>query len=386
MGPIWALAKKDLLLLVRDKAGLFWVLAFPLMFAMFFGSIFGDSGGGGRSSLKLAVIDEDESPESKLLIQKLDESDAVELRRQADDFPYDAETAREAVRKGHLTAYVRILDGYELQIYEMFEGKSDREPTLEVGLDPARQAEVGFLQGALMNASFGSVQELLLGESAETESTARLVRRVEVVRSRDGEPRKTFDVTFPQALVWGLMSVAMAFAIFTVRERASGTLLRLRIAPLSRVQLLGGRALACFLACMATMVIIEGIAFALFGVRFDHLGLLLLGMAATSVCFTGLMMTMSVMGKTEPAVAGAAWGLMMPFAMVGGGMIPLMAMPSWLASVSVVSPFKWAITAIEGAAWRGYDLADMWLPCSVLVAFGVGSFSIGVMVFRGIHD
>ncbi len=41
---IVALAKKDLLLLVRDKAGLFFALGFPLVMAVFFGTIFG----GGR--------------------------------------------------------------------------------------------------------------------------------------------------------------------------------------------------------------------------------------------------------------------------------------------------------------------------------------------------
>ena len=105
-------------------------------------------------------------------------------------------------------------------------------------------------------------------------------------------------------------------------------------------------------------------------------------MVSTAACFTALMMTISVLGRTESAVAGASWGLMMPFAMIGGGMIPLIAMPPWLVTASAVSPFKWAITAIEGAVWRDFGLADMVLPCAVLIATGALFAGIGIAVFR----
>jgi len=207
---------------------------------------------------------------------------------------------------------------------------------------------------------------------------------VDVSRDRSGEPRSSFDVTFPQALVWGLMSVALTFAITLVREREKGTLLRLRMAPLGRAQLLAGKGLACFTGCMITMLAISLFGMLALGVSYDSLPLTLLAMLATSACFTGIMMTVSVMGKTEAAVAGSSWGLMMPFAMIGGGMVPLMAMPGWLQDLSVISPFKWAITAIEGAAWRGFTLQDQLLPCGVLLAIGVAFFSFGILVFRRI--
>jgi len=40
-------------------------------------------------------------------------------------------------------------------------------------------------------------------------------------------------------------------------------------------------------------------------------------------------------------------------AMIGGVMIPLIAMPPWLLSLSNISPMKWAILSYEGAIWRG---------------------------------
>jgi len=49
MNAVWALARKDLVILLRDRFGLFWVVAFPLLMALFFGSIFGSGSSGARA-------------------------------------------------------------------------------------------------------------------------------------------------------------------------------------------------------------------------------------------------------------------------------------------------------------------------------------------------
>jgi hypothetical protein len=61
---------------------------------------------------------------------------------------------------------------------------------------------------------------------------------------------------------------------------------------------------------------------------------------------------------------------------------PLFIMPAWLQTFSNVSIVKWAIVALEGAIWRGFDLGDMMLPCGVLVATGLVGFSIAALVVR----
>jgi ABC-2 type transport system permease protein len=441
MNAVLALAKKDLLLLFRDKFALFWILAFPLMFALFFGAIFKDDGGGGRGAISIAVVDEDGSDVARALVTKLSEHASVRLVRtgEGDDGPVEApslEEARELVQKGRRVAYLRIPRGYGETPYAVFGGGGVGPPVLELGIDPGRRAEAGLLQGVMMEVVFGSLQsrftdkETLRGDlaSARAEIAAaddlgagqkavletflgalgtfvdgfdldaldggedggggggfgRPLEIVDVTRDRSRDPRSTFDITFPQALVWGLMSVALGFAITLVRERTSGTLLRLRMAPISRTQLLAGKALGCFVACLLTMTVLMGFGALALGVRFDDVPLLLVAMVCTAACFTGLMMTVSVMGKTEAAVAGSSWGLMMPFAMIGGGMIPLIAMPGWLQKASQVSFFKWAIVAVEGAVWRGFGPRDMLLPCAVLLLFGAVFFALGVAIFRRI--
>ena len=55
MSRIITMAVKDLKILFRDKFGLFWIFAFPLLYAIFFGFIFGSSDGGG-SAMSVAIV------------------------------------------------------------------------------------------------------------------------------------------------------------------------------------------------------------------------------------------------------------------------------------------------------------------------------------------
>ena len=89
------------------------------------------------------------------------------------------------------------------------------------------------------------------------------------------------------------------------------------------------------------------------------------------------MMLVSTLGKTEQAASGAAWAIMMPLSMLGGGMVPQIAMPAWMSTAGNISPVKWAIRAIEGALWRDFTLTEMLLPCGILLVFGYICFAIG---------
>lgn len=146
MHKIITLALKDLRLLSRDWFGLFWIFAFPLLFALFFGSVM--RGGEPRTSVTIALVDEDQSDGSKAFIQKLKEKDGVKVELIA-----DRAQAEELVRKGKRPAYVILLAGFG----ESGGFFNQRSATMELGFDPGRKADAGFLQGFLMEVSFSSM-------------------------------------------------------------------------------------------------------------------------------------------------------------------------------------------------------------------------------------
>jgi ABC-2 type transport system permease protein len=421
MNRIITLAFKDLTVLRREKEALFWIFLFPLIFALFFGFLTG-GGGGARGRLQLAVVDEDQTAGSRTLLDRLRKSDSLIVHdKGANDQPLTAEEARNDVRRGDLTAFLVIPKGYAEAADAFWQGGKP----LELGIDPARTAEAGMLDGILMQTVFSGMQEqftdpkkskasaekalasldkatdmdpeqkkqlkAFLGDlekfmgNANPQTMERSpfsvdsqLKKVPVLPENEGKPRSAFEVTFPSSVTWGMYGCIITFAISIVSERTKGTLIRLRMSPLSWAEVVAGKGLACFLVSVFVAVILMVLGHLLFGIRVESVIGLGMAIVSAAFCYTGLMMALAGFGKTEKAVSGSAAAVFMPLAMIGGGMIPLVFMPAWMQTVSNISPTKWNIVALEGAIWRGNSLAEMLLPCGILMVIGAAGFALGV--------
>ena len=419
MKILLAIALKDLRVLSRHRPALFWVLGFPLVMAFFFGAIF--SGSGGQGAMKIAVVDQDRSDYSRKFVRELRKSEALDVA----EAPLDS--ARVLVRQGRYVAYVLMPPG----LGETFGfGGSDSTGGLEVGIDPSRRAEQGYLRGLLAQAVFGAMQgqfgaggtgrdvierglararadtsrdpaerarltrflstldqfmgaldsSRVAGATPGADSVAAFtgprMRIVPVAESEEG-PRSSWEITFPSSMLWALVGVCSTFAISIVSERTRGTFLRLRLAPVSRAQVLAGKGLAAFLAGVAVTTALVLLGAVACHVRVPHPVRLAAAIVAATFCFAGLTMLVSTLGRDERAVAGASWAILLLQSMTGGAMIPLIAMPPWLLTVSNWSAVKWGILAVEGAIWRDFSWAEMALPLGILLGVGVAGFALG---------
>ena len=242
----------------------------------------------------------------------------------------------------------------------------------EGSTEEATEESTGTPAAATSDASIASSSA-----PAATRGWSPIAVRIEELPQRRQRPRSSFDVTFPQGLVWGLAGCIGAFASALVVERARGTLDRLRLAPIARWQLLGGKGLACFTVAMLVQLLLVGVAVVGFGSTVAQPLMLLVAFAASAVCFSGLAMLLAALCRTEAEANGAGRGAILILAMVGGGTIPLFFMPPFLRTISYGSPFRWAVTAIEGPFWRDLAVADQIVPITVLLGLGIGGFLIG---------
>lgn len=418
MNKTLLLAVKDLKVLFSDKGNIFWVFGFPVLFALFFGAIYAGAGKG-PSGMKIAVVDEDNSEFSSSYISTLESNEALKIIHLSRD------EAIEQVRKGQIAAAVVIKKGLGDGLEAMFDSN---EPKLEIASDPSRKMEGSYLQGLLAKAQFESLgkkftdrkwmrsqinlwrDEVEDANELNTEqaklyldffnSFDTLLRdvndedfsagfkgdllnfsKIDVSREYKG-PITPFQITFPQALLWGILGCAATFAISIVKERTNGTFERLRVGPIGRVHILGGKGLSCFFTCIFIMCILYVGAKVIFKMPTGNRLLFIPAALCTMLCFVGLMMFICTLGRTEQSVGAAGWAILMIMGMLGGAMMPLAFMPSWLRPFSHFSPVKWGIFALEGAVWRNFSLTEMISPCLVLLAIGITAFLLGVVMLR----
>lgn len=448
MPAILAIAANDLRLLVRDKAALFFTLFFPLGLAVFFGAIFGGGSGGG-SRLDVALVLEEDGPRAQAFAAALAADTALDVVRQTEEgTPLTRAQGERMVQKGAVSACVVVPRGFDGGIESLFAGGGIR---LEGYVAPGRGAEAGLLTGKLnelafrqMASGFSDPAEMTgmldrarssVGGDAEIPDENRrlltgMFDRIDEVNkalgginpgaargpgaAQDGasggagggtggwmpvqvsltelkdesdRPRSSWEVSFPQGVVWALMGCVTGFGVSMSGERSRGTLLRLSVAPISRGQLLLGKAGACFFACLAVQALLIALAVGVFGGMMGQFRVgnpLMLGAAMTvsAIGFTGLMMLLAGLTRTEGGASGLGRGLIIVLAMIGGGSIPLFLLPGWVQTASSISPFKWATISIEGAIWRGFTWADCALPFGVLLGCGVVGFAIGASALR----
>jgi ABC-2 type transport system permease protein len=412
------LAIKDLRVLVSYKGNVFWVFGFPVLMALLFGAIF--SGIGSEpSGIKIAVVDEDKSKFSDLYISKLESYEALEIVLLSRD------EAIEQVRKGKIAAAVIFKEGFGDGFEALF--NSD-EPRLEIAADPSRRMENSYLQGLLAKAQFETLgnqsvdkkwmrdQIKLLRNDVQTDdklnsaqaklyldffdSFDTLVKdandvtfgggfkgdllkfsKIDVNREHEG-PITPFQTTFSQAMLWGMLTCTVTFSISIVKERTNGTYDRLRISPLGRAHILGGKGLACFITAIFVICVLYVIAKAIFRMPIGNLFLFIPAVLCTVLCFVGLMMFISTWGRTEQSVGAAGWATIVIMALLGGVTFPTAFLPSWLRPFSHVNPVRWSIFALEGAIWRNFTLLEMISPCLMLLVIGLTSFSLGVVMLR----
>jgi ABC-2 type transport system permease protein len=366
MRTILALARKDLRVLTRVRSGMFFTFVWPMVVAILFGMVFAGPGQNPPATLRVVVVDEDDTVQSRTFLDALEASG---------EFAVDRAPRVEAeamVRRGQRAAYVVVAAGFGDAARQMWTGPPRH---FEIGSDPARQAEAWMIEGLL-------TKQVMADIGPRLPWTPVRVSRATVLRERVG-PANGFDITFPQGIMWGIIGCVMSFAIGLVSERVHGTFVRLQTAPIDRAQILAGKALACFVTIALLQVLLLIIGVFGFGVRPTSYPLLTLACVSAAVGFIGFMMMIAGISRTEQAASGAGWALLMPMTLFGGGMMPQFVMPAWMQGVGSLSPVKWAILGIEGALWRNFTLNEMLTPCAILLGFGVVCFALGA---RGLRD
>lgn len=417
MRSIVLLAIKDVRLLLRDRVGAFFTFAFPVLYALLFGLMFAGTGEG-SGTVGVALVDHDRTDGSRAFVERLADSDALEVTLVDSD-----EAGRDLVRRGKRAALLVLPEGFGDPATTIVRGEQIR---VEGVIDPSRKAEAAIVRGTLGGLIFEHIGDSLrdperakavIAESREAMADGAppaivaavdsMLSGVESLLAQGSEvaigaaegpidlaigeltssertiPVTAFALTFPQGAAWGLMACALGSSLSLVGERSRGTLVRLSLAPIARWQILAGKALSCFLISLVMLAVLVGVAhLPMFGVRAESYGLLAIASVCACAAFVGVMMLIASFGKTVAAVEGFGRAVLLVLALVGGAAVPVVFMPGWMRSAAGVSPFRWVIEALDGAIWRGFGPQEMLLPCAVLLGIGLVGFAGGAMMFR----
>lgn len=179
-----------------------------------------------------------------------------------------------------------------------------------------------------------------------------------------------------------------------VSERRQGTLKRLRLAPLTRGQIILGKLLPCYVVSVGQGALLLLLGRLLFGMRWgpDHwpllwqVGWLLVVVLSTSLAAMGLAMLVASLARTEMQVELFGGVPVLVLAVIGGCVLPREMMPEQTQWLSLLTPHGWALNAYREllAATPGYEpnLGLVLRACGVLAGFGAAFLAAAWWLLR----
>jgi ABC-2 type transport system permease protein len=361
MTALLALTVANIRSYVRDRAALFWTLAFPLIFIFMFGFIFQ---GGGDTGLTFGWADEDGTPASAQLHGAFTAQQNTELQDATRD------VALEQMQDGALDAVLVVPAGYGEAIAAGSAGTGG-PTTLIVYTDPSRSN--------LMASVYQAVGSVL--------GIVNLGGRPPLVVPQP-ETLQTENINFisyfvPSMLGLSIMQVGIFAAIPLVADREKLILKRLAATPLRRWQLVGSNVLMRLLIALVQSVIIIGVGVMVFGVEITGpFALSLVFIVLGAVAFLALGYVVASFAKTEDSANGMTSVIQFPMMFLSGTFFPIDSMPDVLQTVARVIPLTYLSDALRQVMVGGAAFAPLWVCAAVLLGWLVVCFAIAARKFQ----
>ena len=340
---------------VRDRAALFWTLAFPIVFVILFGTIFG---GGGTPSYTLAWVDQDHTPASAQLRETFAATKILKPVAET-----EAE-ARAMMRSGKADAILIVPAGYERSVSQATAGGSalaggTAPLPLTLYTDPSQSTTAQAITQLVTSTVMG-VNQALSGRAPVLSIASRTLAT---------EQLNSVSYFVPSILAMALMQLGVFASIPLVQQREKLILKRLNATPLPRWTLVGSNVLTRLLIAAVQTVLILGIGMQLLGVRLSG-DVLEMGafVGLGALTFISLGYVIASFARTEEAANGMTSIVQFPLMFLSGIFFPLEIMPDWLRGVATFMPLTYLGDALRQTMVGGAPFVP--LPVDLLVLGG----------------
>lgn len=427
MRTLITIAVNDLRVFLSDSANYINLAIMPIILSLVLGFAMGQEET--TSTIRVDLIDEDQSEQSALFIEALREvnetlrfcpmEDGDEYNCRLDELDdWDADSrltvtqSWQRIKDKSVAALIVIPQDFGAVLQDPRLGTSVGYYSLDTitsgsGVLRSVEAVVQRINGASVAVGVGNgvvellseldgIDPLLVGEQDRSafENTvynnALQMWEAETViigydlaqTDADDEISMGFDQSVPGMATMFVMFTALGGLGLLLVERKQWTLQRLVVMPITRTQLLGGKILARFVTGMITFAIMTVVGIVI-GINWgqDPIALVLV-MIAYTLCITAFTFAIAPLIRSEEQAGGLTVLLSIILAALGGAWWPLTVVPDFMRIVGHISPIAWAMDAFSELIVYGGGLVDVLPDVGVLLVIALVLFGLGVRNFQ----
>lgn len=357
------IARKEILELWRHTGLVSFILILPVVQMI----VVGYATVGGINDLPAVVVDADDSPTSRRLIQAIHQARSFEVVA----LPETGAQAERMLDAGEASVAFTIPKGFERAL-----GSYTEEAVVAAIIDGSNTSVASYAAGyaeGVVNHFVAQTFEALEGAPVDVETR---------IWYNQDLRRENFYIPGLLGAMMSLVVLAIT-AICIVKERDQGTLEQLMVTPIQPLELIVGKLIPVVVIAYAELTVMLLITTQIFNVPIRGSLVLYAGlMFVYLLAEMGVGILVSALAGSQSQALPTIFMLVTISANLAGFLVPVDMMPSMVQPMSALVPLRYFVDITRGLFAKGagfYELAPQLVP---LVGMTVVLFAASVWVLR----
>jgi ABC-2 type transport system permease protein len=373
---IRALIKKEFNQIRRDRRLAISLILPPVVQL----TLFGFALSAAVTNVRLGVVDDSRSPESRELIATLTESKSFRLA----GYYFSVDQLGDAVSRGNVDAGIVVPYDYARDLAR------ERPTTVQFLLNAmnANTATISkaYAQGVIRSYNNG-LRNQGIHPRIEPVAGSDLSRRGQVqLRPAFLYNPGLVDSWFIVTGVFGLLLIlnsSLVSSAAMIREREAGTIEQLLMSPATTSEIIIAKITPLFFLLCMMMLVAIGVLKLAFGVPF-HGNVLFLLFGGSLCILSGISIgtVIATFSKSAQQAQLTSFFINPPLSSLSGALNPIEAMPKWLQPLTVLNPIHHFATIVRGSTLKGSGFMDLWPNFLGLLLFTIVLVSLSIWRFR----
>ena len=304
------------------------------------------------TAIKTAVIDQDNTPESRELLKRFSSSGYFEVVGHVESL---SEVTR-LLDTSSVQALILIQPGFA---QDLRGGSTAQVQLLSDGTDSNTTAVLMGYATQIVTQYASEVAALRIESLMGTGASPPMITMETRSWFNPNLESRYYYVPGLIAIMLILLSMMVA-SIAIVREKEGGTIEQVMVTPIRKIEFILGKTLPYLIVGYIVMTLMFIIARIIFGIHIQ--GSVLLLYCLTGIYLAGnlgLALLISVSAHTQQQALLTAFFILMPAILLSGFIFPINNMPLPVQYATFVNPMRWYMEIIRGVVMKGVGIAPL---------------------------
>ncbi len=364
---IWALVRKEFILLFRDPQNRRFLIIAPIIQLLVFGYVVNYE----IRDIRVAILDQARTRESRMITDAFSANKTFSIAR----FSQDKKEMEQLLLDGKVDLGIEI--GPDLS------RKISRGETAEIQIladgSISNMASIRIAYSVMVLSQLN--QKLMKELYPFRMDYGKIDARIRTWYNPNLDSQHFF---VPGIVAFVVMLIALLLtSIAIIKEKEAGTMEQLMVTPLEPIELIVGKTIPYIVISVAQMVVVTIIA--VFWFQIPLSGSILLLFFATCIFLLstlGIGLFISTVSSTQQQAMMTTFFFILPFFMLSGFVFPIANMPVVVQWMTYLNPLRYFLIIIRGIFLKGVGLDVLWPQYVALAVLGLAVFTGAIARFR----